>query len=99
MTHPFFAAVQAAYDAHGLPPDVASLHVHGPNKWRDKPHFGVIMTYVTLCSGSGETLADAYAKGQGNLAHMEAMRRDDEAKAAARKLLADAGLSPDLVRE
>ncbi len=99
MTHPFIAAVQAAYDAHGLPPDVASVHISAPTTWRPEPYFGVTMKHRSDCHGFGKALAGAYAHAQDVVARLDAARRDDEAKEAARKLLADAGLSPDLVRE
>lgn len=97
MTHPFLEAVQAAYDAHGLPEGVASVYVSGPSQYRVTPHCSVTLASNISHNGTGPTFAVAYAEALAAKEREDKRRADTAARDAARKALADAGHDPDLI--
>lgn len=95
--HPFLAAVQAAYDTHGLPDDLLNISV-SDCRYTDKVRFsvsmGVARIYAQSTFGHGATLAAAYAECAAKEAVFQAERTDPD---GARKALIAAGYSPSLI--
>jgi hypothetical protein len=96
MTHPFIDAVQSALDTHGLPDDVDMFTI-GHSTMRPSGVHAAIWLRCGAESQSQNTLVQAMA-----VAEHERRRRADlvtrvAERAVARKLLADAGIDPDLV--
>jgi transcriptional regulator of met regulon len=93
--HPFITAVQDAADTHGLPDGVRRVSVCKYD-WRQSITF-----YVSTANSDehANTLVQAYTRALASDAAKAALRRDEAAKAAARKLLQEAGLDPAMVSE
>lgn len=98
MTHPLFAALDAALAEHGWPADCEYLHVTGPSLVRPPPLCCVYLVGGSLQAHSDDSFAVAYELAIAARDKRLALRRDDAAKAALRKLAANAGIDPDLVR-
>jgi hypothetical protein len=95
--HPFLAAVQAAYDAHGMPDGVESVFIGRPNRYRITPFCCV--TLSSALSGYAGTLAEAYERAVADQRRRASLQADAKAKHAARKLLEANGISPSLIVE
>jgi hypothetical protein len=96
MTHPFIDAVQSALDTHGLPDDVDMFTI-GHSTMRPAGVHAAIWLRCGADSKSQDTLTHAMT-----VASYERDRRADLAarraeREAARKLLADAGIDPNLI--
>ena len=99
MTHPLFAALDAALAEHGWPADCEYLHVTGPSLLRSTPRCSVYLVGESLQAHVGDNFIDAYGLAIAARDKRLALRRDEAAKATLRTLAANAGIDPVLVKE
>lgn len=93
--HPFLTAVQASYEAHGLPADIEFLHI---GKRTSAAGVYVSVQANAPCRpGTGSTVGDAYADAMDKRAVWQRGRDDALIRERARDVLIAAGLSPSLI--